>query len=105
MKSKINVFMKRKSEDWYNKWSRIREKGRSRYILIYAILLTVSGMSFGIVLNLMYQESLVNEELIRNFCTWRIFLRLLIFFAIGWPLGYRAWNKNEKRFKASGIPD
>ncbi|MCP4551196.1 MAG: hypothetical protein GY834_03955 [Bacteroidetes bacterium] len=105
MKSKINVFMKRDTEKWRIKWEKSRVKGKYRFMLYYALMFSIFGNILWAGIYMLVEGSVLNDIVIKEYGTWRIILRLLFFFAIGWPLGYRTWNKNEKRFKASGIPD
>lgn len=78
------------TEDFVQRWSQIREKGKWHYIILRGVLLfgiTVSAVS------LIFLRFIFNEPI-----TWSRLTIIPILMAINGYISWNEWRKNEKRF-------
>ena len=76
------------------KWARIREKGKQRFVLVYGVL--GWGVSTGLLWSLLMAFIEPSENV------WgKLAIAMIIFPIAGIAFGHLTWNKSEKGFTLS----
>jgi hypothetical protein len=87
--------------DQKDKWNKIREKGKLRFILEGILFYGLGAMFVSILIDYGFEFFLKNRpnylHTSENFA-FKLILRLLVFFLAGFFISRIAWNKDEQEF-------
>lgn len=80
-------------------WEKLRKKGKWYYAVIYGALPAVAlYMVVPVVLDMITNAQFSWAETINRFTSALFFLRLLLFFVVGFVYGYIIWQIKEESY-------